>query len=147
MRLSILCVFAAALCTQCFAQTTTTPDSQNLPSIPVIVAKKQFVNQVGSIDPFILYTANEDVVLIAYGYISTPSCPVGGIVGSALILWTDDYESSESSIALLDCPTGGAPIIGSGSQIIHAKAGTPIRMDISANAATTFNLYIVLERL
>ncbi len=147
MRQAIVFIFAAVLCASCFAQTTTAPDSQNLPSIPVIVAKKQFLNRVGSIKMFDLYTTNDDANFQLYVYVSSASCSGNGEVLGTRIYWTDDNAQFNAPFVSLNCTTQGGAYYNSGAVLIHAKAGTPIQMAIASDDVTTYGLSITLEHL
>ena len=151
MRLTILCVFVAALCFPCVAQTTANNDAERPGYSPVIVAKKQVLNQTGTVNPVTLYTPTEDADFRISAYMSTHSCEFkgSGFEFQLLLTWTDDSaEWVNQEIAALNCNNNHEPLYSSGTIFIHAKAGAPISVWVQAiaGASGSYDGYIVVEQ-
>jgi hypothetical protein len=117
----------------------------------IIVAKKQFVSQTGSIAETTLFTPPHDGDFRISLYASSPFCSAVGVTGvDTQIGWTDTIVPSPwlLSISQLQCGQFGGRIYNQGTLVVHAKGGTPINVQVQYGAtAGEYSLYITVEIL
>jgi len=115
---------------------------------PVMVAKRSFLNQKGSIQQFLLHTVPKDGLYRVTAYITTPSCSFNGAEFNGSLSWTDDFDSFQYPFSGLGCTSAGGAFSGSSSFVVRAKAGTAISMDMQAEDSTVlYDLFVTVERI